>query len=76
MKNCKSCKHCNIDIDALQTRKVVIRKCAISNLYIEHPFWNGWFCKKYEERIKLDLCAMFKESEMKYYDIRRKEEAG
>lgn len=50
MRHCKSCKHCILDLQALDRCRVVVYKCAIKGYCILRPFFKGMWCKEWNRR--------------------------
>ena len=45
-KRCSNCKHCVIDIKALNIG-IYVDKCHKKKHIIINPFWKGWRCKEW-----------------------------
>lgn len=53
LKRCSNCKYCGLDLKALMMG-IIVHKCCESPFFVDrhnilHPFWSGWWCKKWEK---------------------------
>ena len=48
IKVCRNCKHCQLDLKALNCG-VLVDKCGVTGKTILHPFLGGFLCKNWSK---------------------------
>lgn len=49
MKHCSNCRHCVVDLEALDMG-ILVKKCRLHGYAIMHPFFSGFWCNKFRKR--------------------------